>query len=154
MKNPQFTDQFPIGEVQLSYKRKNQFTFYKITNSESANECIRKIFPIEQICYREHMYALYLDNSNNVLGYQLLSIGGITGTLVDVRVLMQGALLTNAVGLLLFHNHPSNTLKPSNADKKITHKIIRSAEILDFKVLDHLIITEDSYYSFADNGEL
>ncbi|QMU65555.1 MAG: DNA repair protein [Flavobacteriaceae bacterium] len=154
MKNPQFTDQFPIGEVQLSYKRKNQFTIYKITSSQSANECIRKIFPIEQISYRERMYTLYLDNSNNILGYQLLSIGGITGTLVDVRVLMQGALLTNAVGLLLFHNHPSNTLKPSNADKNITDKIIRSAEILDLKVLDHLIITEDRYYSFADNGEL
>ena len=154
MKNPQLTNQFPIGEVQLSYKRKNQFTFFKITSSASANECIRKIFPVEQICYRERMYALYLDNSNNVLGYQLLSIGGITGTLVDVRILMQGALLINAVGLLLFHNHPSNTLKPSNADKNITNKIIRSAEVLDLKVLDHLIITEDSYYSFADNGEL
>jgi DNA repair protein RadC len=154
MKNLQLTNQFPIGEVQLSYKRKNQFIIHKITSSQSANECIRKIFPIEQISYREHMYALYLDNSNCIIGYHLLSIGGITGTLVDIRVLMQGALLTNAVGLLLFHNHPSNTLKPSTADKNLTDKIIRSAEILDLKVLDHLIITEDSYYSFADNGEL
>ena len=154
MKNLQLTNHFQIGEVQLSYKRKHKLPFEKITSSQSANECIRKIFPIEQICYRERMYVLYLDNSNNILGYHLLSIGGITGTLVDVRVLMQGALLTNAVGLLLFHNHPSNTLKPSNADKNITDKIIRSAEVLDLKVLDHLIITEDSYYSFADNGEL
>ncbi len=154
MKNPQLTNQFPIGEVQLSYRRKNQFITHKITSSQSANECIRKIFLPEQICYREHMYTLYLDNSNNILGYHLLSIGGITGTLVDIRVLMQGALLTNAVGLLLFHNHPSNKLKPSNADRKLTDKIIRSAEALDLKVLDHLIITEDSYYSFADNGDL
>ncbi len=153
MKNQELT-KFSFGEVQLSYKRKNQFIFHKIISSQSANECIRKIFPIEQICYREHMYTLYLDNSNCIIGYHLLSVGGITGTLVDIRILMQGALLTNAVGLLLFHNHPSNKLKPSTTDKSLTDKIIRSAEVLDLKVLDHLIITEDDYYSFADNGDL
>lgn len=154
MQNTQFTKPFLLNEVQLSYKRKHELSHGKITTSQSANECIRKVFPIEQICYREHMYALYLDNSNNILGYHLLSIGGITGTLVDIRVLMQGALLTNAIGLILFHNHPSNKLQPSLSDKNLTQKIICSAETLDLKVIDHLIIGENGYFSFADNGEL
>ncbi|MFY0632090.1 MAG: JAB domain-containing protein [Flavobacteriaceae bacterium] len=154
MKNPSLQNYFHLNEVQLSYKRKHELSFGKITSSRSANKCIREVFSIDQISYREHMYALYLDNSNNILGYHLLSIGGITGTLVDIRVLMQGALLTNAIGLILFHNHPSNNLQPSLSDKTLTQKIICSAETLDLKVIDHLIITEDSYYSFADNGEL
>lgn len=154
MQNSSFTKPVLLNEVQLSYKRNHELTFNKISSSQSANECIRKFFPIDQICYREHMYVLYLDNSNNVLGYHLLSIGGITGTLVDIRVLMQGALLTNAIGLILFHNHPSNNKNPSFSDKKLTEKIILSAETLDLKVLDHLIITENDYYSFADNGDL
>jgi DNA repair protein RadC len=94
MKNIELINQFPIGEVQLSYKRKHFFIPHKISSSISAYECIKAIFSLDQISYREHMYALYLDNSNNILGYHLLSIGGITATLVDIRILMQGALLT------------------------------------------------------------
>lgn len=154
MENTITTDHFTIGEVELSYKRTSNVAFQKITSSQSANTCIRSFFPLNQISYRERMYALYLDNSNKVLGYHLLSIGGITGTSVDIRVLLQGALLTNSVAMILFHNHPSNTLQPSNADKKLTQKVIRSAETLDLKVLDHLIITENNYYSFADNGDI
>lgn len=154
MENTIVKDHFTIGEVKLSYQKTSNVIFEKITSSKSADTCIRTFFPKEQIIYREHMYAMYLNNSNNVLGYHLLSIGGITATLVDIRVLMQGALLTNSVAIILFHNHPSNKLQPSIADKNLTQKIIRSAETLDLKVLDHLIITEDSYYSFADNGDI
>lgn len=154
MENITTTDHFTIGEVELSYKKKSNVVFQKITSSQSADTCIRTFFPKEQISYRERMYAMYLDNSNNVLGYHLLSMGGITGTLVDIRVLMQGALLTNSVAMILFHNHPSNTLKPSQSDIKLTDKIVKSAQTLDLKVLDHLIITESSYYSFADNGDI
>ncbi len=154
MKNITATNHFTIGEVELSYKKKSNVVFQRITSSQSADTCIRTFFPKEQISYRERMYALYLDNSNNILGYHLLSIGGITATLVDVRILMQGALLTNSVAFILFHNHPSNKLKPSQSDIQLTDKIIKSAKTLDLKVLDHLIITENSYYSFADNGDI
>lgn len=154
MKNPTTLSHFTIGEIELSYKRKKQISFQRISSSHSANTCIRELFPTTQINYREHMYTLYLDNSNHILGYHLLSIGGITSTLVDIRVLLQGALLTNAVGLILFHNHPSGILKPSESDKRLTQKIINSSKLLDIKVLDHLIITEENYYSFADHGEL
>jgi DNA repair protein RadC len=79
-----------------------------------------------------------------------LSKGGITGTLVDVRLVMRQAIELGSVGLILAHNHPSGTLKPSNADKQITQKLKLAAEALDLKVLDHLIITQTAYFSFAD----
>ena len=83
-----------------------------------------------------------------------LSKGGITGTLVDVRLVLKNALEVGAVGLILAHNHPSGTLKPSDADKQITNKLKVAAESLDIKVLDHLIITENAYFSFADESQL
>jgi DNA repair protein RadC len=79
-----------------------------------------------------------------------LSKGGITGTLVDVRLVLKNALEVGATGLVLAHNHPSGTLKPSEADKQITNKLKIAAESLDIKILDHLIITEKAYFSFAD----
>lgn len=154
MKNSKVLPQFAIGEIEVSYKRKIEIPFQKIASSKDANSCIRELFPVTQINYREHMYVLYLDNANKVLGYQLLSVGGLTSTMLDIRVLLQGALLTNSVALLLFHNHPSGKLQPSNADVELTSKVKRSVEILDLKLLDHLIITENSYYSFADEGNL
>lgn len=152
MENKIITDYYAIGEVEVSYKKKTEIPFEKITSSFTASECIRKLIPENQINYREHMYALYLNNANKILGYQLLSVGGITATLLDIRILIQGALLTNSVALILFHNHPSGKLKPSNADIELTKKVSSSLGLLDLKLLDHLIITETSYYSFADQG--
>lgn len=93
-------------------------------------------------------------NSNKVLHKAQLSKGGITGTLVDVRIVMKQALELGAVAIILAHNHPSGTLRPSAADKQITQKIKIASETLDIKVLDHLIITQKSYYSFADENML
>jgi DNA repair protein RadC len=84
----------------------------------------------------------------------MISSGGISGTVLDTRVIFQGALLANASSLIIFHNHPSSNLKPSKADKDITNKIKKAGELLDIILLDHLIITEHSYYSFADEGIL
>jgi DNA repair protein RadC len=95
-----------------------------------------------------------LNNSNKVIQKNQLSKGGITGTLVDVRLALKTALEVGAVALILVHNHPSGTLKPSEADKKLTQKLKNAAQSLDIKVLDHLIITESSYFSFADESLL
>lgn len=141
-----------IGEVQLHYTKQKNIELQKVSSSRDVNRCIRKVFPTEQINHREHMYALYLNNSNFITGYYLISIGGITGTLVDIRITLQAALLSNAVAVILVHNHPSGTLKPSAADKAITMKLAKACEFLDIKLLDHLIITEESYYSFADDN--
>lgn len=100
----------------------------------------------------EEFWVVYLNNSNKVLFKNQLSKGGITGTLVDIRLVFKKALDLNATGLILSHNHPSGKLKPSNADKLITAKMVKAGETLDLKVLDHLIITENDYFSFADEN--
>lgn len=102
----------------------------------------------------EEFWAIYLSNSNRVLYSKQISKGGLTGTVVDVRLVLGKALEYKALGIILAHNHPSGNLKPSAADKRITEKIIRAAQSLDIKVLDHLILTEKDYFSFADEGIL
>lgn len=120
----------------------------KISSSKDAFEILQ---PIIGELEHEEFWILYLNNSNKVLQKSQLSKGGITGTLVDVRIVMKQTLELGAVGLILAHNHPSGTLKPSRADKEITQKIKRASESLDIKVLDHLIVTQKDYFSFADN---
>lgn len=120
----------------------------KISSSKDAFEILQ---PIMGELEHEEFWILYLNNSNKVLQKSQLSKGGITGTLVDVRIIMKQTLELGAVGLILAHNHPSGTLKPSSADKQITQKIKTASESLDIKVLDHIIITQKDYFSFADN---
>lgn len=119
----------------------------KITSSKSVFELLQ---PKMGELQHEEFWIVYLNNSNKVLQTAQLSKGSITGTLVDVRLVMRQALELSAVALILAHNHPSGTLKPSNADKQITQKLKLAADALDLKVLDHLIITQTAYFSFAD----
>lgn len=122
-----------------------------ITSSKSVFELLQ---PNLGELQHEEFWIVYLNNSNKILHSAQLSKGGITGTLVDVRLVMKQALELGSVALILAHNHPSGTLKPSKADKEITQKLKIAAEILDIKVLDHLIITQKDYFSFADEGIL
>jgi DNA repair protein RadC len=131
------------GEVPLKIQ--------KITQSRDAYDLLQ---PIMGELEHEEFWILFLNNSNKVMHKAQLSKGGITGTLVDVRLIMKQALELGAVALILAHNHPSGTLRPSNADKQITQKVKQAGEALDVKVLDHLIVTQRDYFSFADNGLL
>lgn len=119
----------------------------KITSSAVAFELLQ---PILGELQHEEFWILYLNNANTVLHKEQLSKGGMTGTLVDVRLVLKLALEHGAVGLILAHNHPSGTLKPSSADKQLTQKLKLAAQALDIKVLDHLIVTQKAYFSFAD----
>jgi len=121
----------------------------KIASSISVFELMQ---PIIGELPHEEFWIIYTNNSNKVIQKQLLSKGGITGTLVDVRLVLKNALELGATGLILAHNHPSGTLNPSEADKQITQKLKTAAQSLDIKVLDHLIITEKAYFSFADEN--
>lgn len=123
----------------------------KISSSVSVFELMQ---PIIGELPHEEFWIVYVNNSNKVIQKQLLSKGGITGTLVDVRLVLKNALEFGATGLILAHNHPSGTLKPSEADQQLTKKLKNAAESLDIKVLDHLIITEKAYFSFADENLL
>ncbi len=105
--------------------------------------------------YQLEVFAvIYLNQAHKIIGFEIVSTGGITGTVADPRVILKKALEKNAVSIVLSHNHPSGSLKPSGADKFITEKVKQAASFLDIKVLDHIIVSEMGYYSFADSGEL
>lgn len=125
----------------------------KITNSRDAYELLTPLFD-GIIDYKERFILLLLNRANKVLGYVLVSEGGVTGTVVDPKIVFQHALMTNATGLVLCHNHPSGQLTPSAQDTEITAKLKQGAKMLDMQILDHIILTEESYYSFADNSLL
>ena len=144
---------YKVGEVKLSYKPKfkNQ---YKATCSEDAYKYMLSTYKKGTICYKEYFKVLFLNQANQILGYTLISEGGITETCADVRLIMQAALLTNSVALILVHNHPSGNLKPSRQDMEITKQVKEAARLMRITVLDHLILTDAGYYSFADEGQL
>lgn len=123
----------------------------KISSSNSVFELMQ---PVIGELPHEEFWVIYLNNSNKVIDRFQLSKGGITGTLVDVRLALKKALEVGATAIILSHNHPSGNLNPSTADKQLTQKLKTGGESLDIKVLDHIIVTEKSYFSFADEGIL
>ncbi|MBT8326011.1 MAG: DNA repair protein RadC [Winogradskyella sp.] len=124
----------------------------ELKSISSSRSVFENMQPIIGELPHEEFWILYLNNSNKIIQKNQLSKGGITGTLVDVRLVLKNALEVGATALILVHNHPSGTLKPSVADKEITKKLKLAAQSLDIQVLDHLIITENAYFSFADEG--
>ena len=105
--------------------------------------------------YRHEVFAvLFLNRANRINHFQIISEGGITGTVADPRIILKKALEEDAVSIILCHNHPSGSLKPSKADEELTYKIKEAAKFFDIKVLDHLIVSDDGYFSFADEGIL
>lgn len=107
-----------------------------------------------QLQYKSHevFIAIFLNQANKILHNEILSEGGITGTVVDPRILLRKALEHNAVSIILCHNHPSGNLNPSLADKQLTNKIKDAAKLLDITVADHIIVSSEGYFSFADEG--
>tara|TARA_R100000365_G_C2709596_1_gene45420 strand:+ start:94 stop:549 length:456 start_codon:yes stop_codon:yes gene_type:complete len=143
-----------VNEIQISYREKlSTLQSNSITNSNDVAQLLFKNWDTDTIGLNECFKILLLNQSNKVKGIYPLSIGGITGTLVDMRILFAIVLKTLSVGIILSHNHPSGQLKASEADKQLTKKIKQAAQLFDVKVLDHIILAPDgSYYSFADNG--
>lgn len=139
----------------LEFGKRRQFeevvVHPKITSSKDV---ARLIQPIIGDLQHEEFWVLYLNNSNKVVAKQQISKGGLTATLVDVRLLYKRALELFAVGLVVCHNHPSGKLTPSSADIRLTQKIKEAGITLDIKLLDHLILTEKAYFSFADEDIL
>ncbi len=144
---------YKVGEVELAYKPTTR-NKNKVSSSADAYQILLPTFKEGTIDYKEYFKVLYLNQANQVLGFTQISEGGITETSVDVRVILQAALLTNSVSLILAHNHPSGNLKPSKQDLELTQSIKEAAELMRIRVLDHIILTSDKYYSFADEGEI
>jgi DNA repair protein RadC len=105
--------------------------------------------------YKHEVFVvMYLNQSNKVLHHEIVSEGGITGTIADPRIIFKNALANNATSIVLSHNHPSGNLKPSRQDELLTEKLKQAAQFLDIKVLDHIIVSEEGYFSFAEEGLL
>jgi DNA repair protein RadC len=142
-----------ITALELGKRRHSEIALEKakITSSKDAFNIMQ---PIIGDLEHEEFWVLFLNNSNKVLAKNQISKGGLTATIVDVRLLFKQALELTAVAIIVCHNHPSGKLKPSTADIQLTQKIKQAGNTLDVKVLDHLIITEKDYFSFADEGIL
>lgn len=142
-----------VAAMELARRKKSEsaFELSKITSSKSLFDIMQ---PVIGELPHEEFWAVYLNNSNKIISKNQLSKGGITGTLVDVRLVFKSALEYGATGIILCHNHPSGTITPSEADKQITRKLKTAGENLDIKILDHVIVTENSWFSFADEGLL
>jgi len=144
-----------VAEIQLVYKTKVKASERPyISSSKTVYQLALQFWNPDTIEFFEQFKVLLLNQSNKVLGLYEVSSGGIAGTVVDLRLIFAAALKANAVSLIMIHNHPSGQTRPSGADIQITRKVKEAGKILDVTLLDHLIITPETYYSFADEGAL
>lgn len=131
----------------------SSFQKAKIKSSKDAYDYIKQFYK-DDISIFESFFILLLNRQNNTIGYAKISQGGIIGTIVDVKIIAKYVVDTLASSVILAHNHPSGNKIPSNADKSITNKIKEGLKLFEVQVLDHIVLTEEDYYSFADNGML
>jgi hypothetical protein len=144
-----------VPEIQVSYQREtNKHFFGKITQSSDVAEFLRMTFTKGIVELQEESVVIYLNQANQILGYYKHSRGAINATVIDIRLVLAVALKAAAVSLIIAHNHPSGNLKPSAADNDITRKLKEAAAAQEIRLLDHIIITNSGYYSYADEGML
>ncbi|OFY00830.1 MAG: hypothetical protein A2W90_04905 [Bacteroidetes bacterium GWF2_42_66] len=141
-----------IHEVQVIYKRPVINQMEKIKCSNDMVEVFRKLISEDQIDLKEFFCVALLSRSNQVLGVSTVGSGTATQTVVNVREILQLSLKTNANGIVICHNHPSGNLKASDSDIALTGKVKEACKLFEIALLDHIIITSEGYYSFADNG--
>ena len=145
--------QFMVAEIQLSYKSNVKPSLRpKINGSSDANAILLQSWDLSKLDLIEQFKVLYTNKGNRVLGILELSTGGISATVADPKLIFVAALKAGASGIILSHNHPSGNLKPSQRDIDLTRKIKEGGKLLEIQLLDHLIITSEGYYSFADEG--
>ncbi|TYA89212.1 JAB domain-containing protein [Seonamhaeicola marinus] len=139
-----------VNEIKIGYKEKTK-PLLTIKNSQDVSELLFEHWDKDTIGLFETFKVVLLNNSNKVKGICELSSGGISGTVVDLRILFATVLKSLSVAIIVAHNHPSGKLMPSESDKRLTDKIKKAGELLDIKLLDHLILVPNGeYYSFAD----
>jgi DNA repair protein RadC len=137
--------------LELGRRRQSFITLdkYVVKSSKEVAEYIRSML-------RDYLHevfgVIFLNQANKVKHYEIISKGGITGTVADPRIIFKKALAEDAVSIILFHNHPSGNLKPSRADIDLTEKIAQGGKLFDIRILDHIIVSEEGYFSFADEG--
>lgn len=144
-----------ISEIKIRYTNKTPARKrISVTTSQQAASVLKSSWDIDLIEAQEEFKVLLLNNANQVLGIQSLSKGSATGTVVDGKIMFSVALKAFATKIIMCHNHPSGNLTPSAADIDMTAKYKSAARLLDIQLIDHIILTKESYYSFADIGEM
>jgi DNA repair protein RadC len=145
--------QFQVAEIQLSYISNVKPSLRpKISSSKDAYELLLNTWDDNKLEFVEQFKVILLNRANKVLGLFQVSSGSSTGTVADPKLIFAAAIKTNAAGIILTHNHPSGNLKPSQSDIDLTRKIKEGGKILEIQVLDHILVTQESYFSFADEG--
>jgi len=143
-----------VTEISVFYRNKTSIHLKpQILSSKDIYDLMKPIFG-EALNHHEEFWIILLNSQNRVLGVSQIAKGGITETTVDIRIIFQIAIKANAVNIALCHNHPSGNLKASSQDELITKKIFQAGKLLDIKILDHLIISDNGYLSFADENML
>ena len=142
-----------VAEIKISY-HPDRGDKPVMKSSVDAYNFFKGFFMADTICLQEQFAVMYLNRANKVLGVTILSKGGISGTVVDIRLTLSVALKCAATSILLCHNHPSENLKPSKNDEDLTDRVKQAAELFDIRLADHIILTSESYYSFNDMGKL
>lgn len=135
-------------------KRRNQCEAVRLFSVSSSRDVYRYFQPLLMDTPHEEFWVLYLNQSNKIIHRRKISQGGISETAVDIRIILKDAIEHLASGVILCHNHPSGNNKPSNADDLFTKKVKEAAKYMDIRVLDHLIVCQDSYFSYADEGKM
>ena len=144
-----------VSEIEISYSPKYLgFSKPKIKCSQDIYEILKELFDVNALTIKEECIALFLNKNNRIIGSYRVSSGGITSTVVDIRLILSIALKSLSCGLILAHTHPSGNLQPSRNDIDLTHNLREAGKMMDIRLLDHLIISSEGYYSIADNAEL
>ena len=138
---------FPQLKVKVTATKGDEFF---IKSSDDIVQVLRNVFNADTIHWTEEFIIVCLNRAHKVIGTCKVGLGGFTGVVCDPKVVMTIALQSSATSLILAHNHPSGNLKPSDADRRMTDKIKQACELLDINLLDHIILTDESYYSFAE----
>lgn len=142
-----------INEIQIKYSNQQSLRI-KLNQSKEVYETVKKSWNMDTIEIQEEFKVLLLNRYNELLGIYPLSKGGSSGTIVDAKLVYSVALKANASNIIFIHNHPSGNIKPSESDIRLTEKLKKGGELLDIMVIDHIIISKDTYYSLADHRDM
>lgn len=152
-------NQLTPGRMEMALAAVELYTRKKAKNNlrdkiHSSTDVYRLMQPIMVNQEVEELWAIYMNMASRIIKMKRISVGGISQTIVDIRILLKEALLCNAVAMTICHNHPSGNARPSKADDQLTEKISKACKTMDIRFLDHVILADETYYSYADEGRL
>lgn len=152
-------NQLPPGRMEIALATVELYTRKKAKKNSrdkihSSVDIYRLMHPIMVNQQVEELWAIYMNMSSRIVKMKRISVGGISQTIVDIRIVLKEALLCNAVAIAICHNHPSGNVRPSLADDQLTEKLSNACKTMDIRLLDHVIVADDSYYSYSDEGRI